>query len=56
MFVNKFSNNVFVKSIANGMMMTLPITIVGSLTTIIGMIPGLPEIVIKLLIRDLDFK
>ncbi|MBO0468575.1 PTS sugar transporter subunit IIC [Enterococcus plantarum] len=46
-FVNKFSNNTFVKSIANGMMMTLPITIVGSLTTIIGMIPGLPEIVLK---------
>lgn len=46
-FINKFSNNVFVKSIANGMMMTLPITIIGSIATVISMIPNLPEIVIK---------
>lgn len=46
-FVNKFSNNIFVKSIANGMMMTLPITVVGSITTIISIIPHLPEIIVK---------
>lgn len=46
-FVNKFSTNLFVKSIANGMMMTLPITVVGSITTIISIIPNLPEIIVK---------
>lgn len=46
-FVNKFSNNIFVKSIANGMMMILPITVVGSIMTIISIIPNLPESIVK---------
>lgn len=43
--VSRFSNNIFVKSIANGMMMILPITLVGSFAMIINMIPGLPTVV-----------
>lgn len=43
--VVKFSNNLIIKTVANGMMLTLPITIVGSLLMVIQMIPNLPEII-----------
>ncbi|MBP1044467.1 PTS sugar transporter subunit IIC [Vagococcus sp. BWB3-3] len=46
-FINKFSSNVFVQSIANGMLMILPITVVGSMSTLIGLIPNLPETLAK---------
>lgn len=44
-FIVKFSNNIVVKTVANGMMLTLPITIVGSLLMVVQMIPNLPEVI-----------
>ncbi|MDH6365069.1 PTS system cellobiose-specific IIC component [Enterococcus sp. PF1-24] len=41
----KFSNNIVIKTVANGMMLTLPVTIVGSMLMVIQMIPNLPDIV-----------
>lgn len=41
----KFSNNLIIKTVANGMMLTLPITIVGSLLMVVQMIPNLPDII-----------
>lgn len=40
-----FSNNLIIKTVANGMMLTLPVTIVGSFLMVIQMIPNLPEII-----------
>lgn len=47
-YVMKFSSNIIIKSIANGMMMTLPITIVGSLFMVLKMIPNLPDFLAKI--------
>lgn len=44
-WVVKFSNNIIVKTVANGMMLTLPVTIVGSLLMVVQMIPNLPDII-----------
>lgn len=41
----KFSNNIIVKTVANGMMLILPVTIIGSLLMVVQMIPHLPDIV-----------
>lgn len=43
--VIKFSNNLIIKTVANGMMLILPITIIGSLLMVVQMIPHLPEVV-----------
>ncbi|MHC5228123.1 PTS sugar transporter subunit IIC [Enterococcus sp. LJL99] len=43
--VVKFSTNIVIKTVANGMMLTLPITIVGSLLMVIQMIPNLPDVI-----------
>lgn len=41
----KFSNNIIIKTVANGMMLTLPVTIVGSMLMVIQMIPNLPDVI-----------
>lgn len=46
-FIIKFSNNLIIKTVANGMVLTLPVTIVSSLLMVIQMLPKLPEIIIQ---------
>ncbi|BDR57593.1 PTS sugar transporter subunit IIC [Xylocopilactobacillus apicola] len=44
----KFSNNIFIKAIADGMMAIMPITLLGSFLLVIKMIPNLPKIIINI--------
>lgn len=46
-WIVKFSNNLIVKTVANGMMLTIPVTLIGSFLMLIQMIPNLPDAVLQ---------
>lgn len=48
-FITRFSNNLIIKTVANGMMLTLPVTLVGSLLLVAQMLTFLPEPIMKAL-------
>ena len=43
----KFSNNIVIKTVANGMMLTLPVTLIGSLLMVVQMIPNVPAVIMN---------